>query len=102
MIAWGVNCSSRARRRACSRGGVVRDLHQPPQVGMQQVCVVGEQVIDQPGSLGMAGQGAQQVTGGLLPFAQLAESHERSRQRSLIFDRGVISARARSRASLSA
>ena len=83
-MAWGVSRSSRARRRPLAEAACVGDLHQPPQVGVQQVRVVGEQVIDQPGSLRVAGQGAQQVAGGALPLAQLAERHERSRQRPLI------------------
>ena len=78
---------------AC-RGSMLSGLHEPPQVGMQQVRVIGEQIIDQPGSLRVARQGAQQVIGSPLPFAQPAERHERSRQRPLIIrPRGDISSR---------
>ncbi len=68
----------------CRRGSVLGDLHQPPKVGMQQVSVVGEQVIDQPGSLGVAGKRAQQVTGDPLPIAEPPAPDERSRKRPLV------------------
>ena len=83
-MAWGVSRSSRARRRPGCGGSVVSDLHQPPQVGVQQVRVVGEQVIDQPGRLRVAGQRAQQVIRGVLPLLSRPCVSERSGERSLV------------------
>jgi hypothetical protein len=44
-------------------------LQQPLEVGVQQVGVVGEQVIDQASGMRVGGQGAQQVVRGVAPLA---------------------------------
>jgi hypothetical protein len=67
------------------RGCVVGDLYQPPQIGVQQVSIVAEQVIDQSGGGGVSRQRPQQVIRGILPIAELAILHERLRDRSLVF-----------------
>ena len=51
---------------------------------MQQVGVIAEQVIDQPGGACMAGQRAQQVPRGVLPPAQPAKRDERQRERPFV------------------
>jgi hypothetical protein len=59
-------------------------LDKPSQVGMQQIRIIGKQIIDQPASLRMPGQGAQQIWGYALPSAQSAAPHERSHHRLFI------------------
>ena len=72
-----------SRRRLWARGAV-GDLHQPPEIGVQQVGVIAEQVIDQPGGMGVAGQRAQQVIRGVLPLVFSAVADERQRERPLV------------------
>ena len=49
-------------------------LDQPPEIGVQQVGVVAQQVVDQPSRGRVAGQRAQQVIRGVLPPAPPAMS----------------------------
>jgi hypothetical protein len=66
------------------RCGIVGDLHQPAEVGMEHVGVVGEQFIGQPGRLCVTGQRPQQVTGGFLPLTRPPARQERVGERLLI------------------
>ena len=66
------------------RDGLAGDWQQSPQVSVQQVAVIGEQVIGHSGRLGMAGQGPQQIGGDVLPAAALAARQEHPGQRTLI------------------
>ena len=56
------------------RAGPVGGLDQPPQIGVQQVGIVAEQVIDQPGGGGVAGQRAQQVLRSILPLRSVGRA----------------------------
>jgi hypothetical protein len=51
------------------RAGLAGGLDQPPQIGVQQVVIVAEQVIGQADRGCMAGQRAQQVIRGIVPAA---------------------------------
>ena len=62
---------------------------------MQQVGIVGEQVIDEPCSLHVTWQGAQQVLRNPLPLTQPTTGHECPSQRPLIvLPHGDVSSRA--------
>ena len=69
---------------------------------MQQVGIIAEQVVDQPGGMGMAGQRAQQVIRGVLPSALSAMPVNASVSARSSSAAGMTSERARSRASFSA
>jgi hypothetical protein len=64
------------------RGSVLSDLHQPPKIGVHQISVVGEQVIDQRCSLGVTRKGAKQVTGDPAPLGHPAVPGARLRERA--------------------
>ena len=83
-------------------GGAVGDPDQAAQVGLQQVGIVSEQLVDQTSGVRVSGQEAQQVARDVVPVGRPAVRDERLGERVLVSPARDMSARSCSRVSLRA